>query len=158
MTLIDTLERWIAPLKRRVLLMIGKATLSAIKDTTGIQVVQVNLGHGEVIDDVERVQNFGFTSHPKPGAQAVVVFVGGNRDHPIVLAADDTRYRVKINPGDSAMYNSQGMQVRCKGGVIELGDGGVLLATDGVITGKSICPFTGLPHQDFSTKVRAKKG
>jgi len=32
-----------------------------------------------------------------------------------------------------------------------------LLPNDGVITGLSIDPFTGLPHVDFSTKVRAKK-
>lgn len=126
------LERWITPLKRRVMLMIGKAVLTVIKDSTDLQTVQINLGNDEIIDDVECMQNFGFTSNPEAGAQAIVLFVGGNRDHPVVITADDARYRPKnLDSGDSAMYNSTGTKITLEGnkviidsaGDIELGSG-----------------------------------
>lgn len=94
-----------APLKRRVFLMIGRAVLNIINDTGGIQVVQVKLLEGEPRDGVERMQNYGFTAVPLPGAEGIIACVTGNRDHGVIIAMDDGRHRLKgLKPGESAMY------------------------------------------------------
>ncbi|WP_431477838.1 phage baseplate assembly protein domain-containing protein [Massilia eburnea] len=57
-------------------------------------------------------RNTGFTSVPKPGAEGVVVFVGGNRDHGLVIAVEDRRFRLKgLASGEVAIYDDQGQKV-----------------------------------------------
>lgn len=104
--MIATLNKLIDPLRRRVRLMISRAVLSAISDGAGIQVVQVKLLDGEVRDGVERFQNYAFSSVPLAGAEGIMACVSGNRDHGVLLAADDRRYRPKgLEPGEAIMYS-----------------------------------------------------
>jgi phage baseplate assembly protein V len=85
--------------------MISRAVLSAISDSGGVQLVQVKLLEGEVRDGVERFQNYAFTSVPLTGAEGIMACVSGNRDHGVILAMDDSRYRVRdLQPGEAAMY------------------------------------------------------
>lgn len=103
--MIRELNKLMDPLRRRVRLMISRALLSVINDGGGIQIVQVKLLEGEVRDGVERIQNYGFTSVPIPGAEGVMACVSGNRDHGIVIAMDDKRYRIKaLESGEVAVY------------------------------------------------------
>lgn len=104
-------SRLIAPLSRRVRLMVGRAVLTAVNDAGGLQTVQVKLLADEVRDGVERMQQYGFTSVPLPGAEGVMVSVGGSRDHGIVIAMDDRRYRIKgLQPGEVALYTDEDKQ------------------------------------------------
>lgn len=101
-------ERILAPLKRRVMLMIGRALLTLANDAPAMQELQLALFQGETVGRAERFQNYGVTSVPHPGAEAAVVFVGGNRDHPLVLACDDRRYRIKgLANGEVAIYTDE---------------------------------------------------
>lgn len=112
----------LAPLSRRLRLMASRAVLSLISDATGMQIVQVKLLNGEVRDGIERVQNYGFTSVPLPGAEAIFLSLGGDRDHGIVITADDRRYRVKgLQGGEVAIYTDEGDKIVLKrGNVIEI--------------------------------------
>lgn len=110
-----SLERWVEPLRRTVRGMIAKAVLEAVSDGSDLQVVRLKVG-GETHDGVERIQEFGFTSHPPAGSQAVVVFVGGRRDNPLVVACDDGRVRKKVAAGEAAVYNSSGAFVHLQAG------------------------------------------
>jgi phage baseplate assembly protein V len=95
----------LAPVRRRVRLMISRAILNAVNDAGGIQLVQVKLLEGET-RDVERMQNYGHTSVPLPGAEGLGVSVGGSRNHVVVLVMDDGRHRMKgLKPGEVAMYS-----------------------------------------------------
>ncbi|MDP2153798.1 MAG: phage baseplate assembly protein V [Methylotenera sp.] len=103
--MIDTLNKLLDPMRRRVRLMISRAVLSAISDGKGIQLVQVKLLEGEVRDGVERFQNYAFSSVPLIGAEGIMACVSGNRDHGVILAMDDRRYRVRdLQPGEAVMY------------------------------------------------------
>lgn len=98
----------LAPLSRRLRLMASRAVLSLISDATGMQIVQVKLLNGEVRDGIERVQNYGFTSVPLPGAEAIFLSLGGDRDHGIVITADDRRFRIKgLQGGEVAIYTDE---------------------------------------------------
>lgn len=90
---IRDLERAIAPLHRRVMLAIGRAVLRQADDAGGAQRLQVSLLAGETRGEVERFQDYGFSSHPIAGAEAVVVSVGGNRDNPVAVVVADRRSR-----------------------------------------------------------------
>lgn len=121
MTLSD-LTRYLRPLVTRVGNLVASATLSGVDDGTKMQSVQVDFGDDEVRDEVERPQSYGLTSVPFEGADATVVCVGGRRDHCIVLAVDDRRYRLRgLAQGEVALYTDQGDKIHLKrGGTIEV--------------------------------------
>ena len=85
--------------------MVGRAVLTVVNDATGLQTVQVEGLPGEVIDGAERFQMYGITSHPLKGADALVLAVGGVRQHSIILI-DDRRYRPRgLEEGEVCVYN-----------------------------------------------------
>jgi phage baseplate assembly protein V len=101
----------LAPLRRRVLLMVGRAILTAVNDATKSQTVQVATLADSVRDDVERYQDYGITSVPLKGAEGVIVLVGGSSAHGIVIATEDRRYRpTGLNAGDVALYTDKGIR------------------------------------------------
>jgi phage baseplate assembly protein V len=117
--MISSIRRTVEPLRRRIHLMIGRAVLSALADGAARQRVQFSALKGEVKADVERVQDYGFTSHPLPGAQIVFVSLSGNRDHPLVIRADDPRHRKKnLEPGEVCLYTDEGDFIHLKRGRI----------------------------------------
>lgn len=118
----QVLQRALRPLSQRVQLMIGRAVLQLVNDGTALQSLQVALLADELRGDVERFQNYGFTSHPMPGAEAVAVSVAGSRDHVIVVVVDDRRYRLKgLAEGEVAIYTDEGDHIVIKrGGTIEI--------------------------------------
>lgn len=87
------LERAVAPLHRRIMLAIGRALLRGADDAGGAQLLQVTLLAGETRGGVERFQDYGFSSVPIAGAEAIVVSVGGNRDNPVAVVVADRRSR-----------------------------------------------------------------
>lgn len=97
-----------APLARRIRLMAARAILTLIDDATKMQGLQVKLLDGEVCNNVDRVQNYGFTSVPLPGAEGIYLALGGSRDHGVVIVADDRRYRIKgLQGGEVAIYTDE---------------------------------------------------
>ena len=157
------LNKWIAPLAQRLATLVVKAIITNVSDSDQIQLVQVNMGNDEIIDSVERIQNFGFTSHPLVDSEAVVLCIGGNREHPIVIVADQGEKRPTLEQGESAVYNAEGLLIKLtKNKIIELGDTSPtpLIEKDGVLTGNTVNPVTGAPFAavptDVSGTVRAK--
>ena len=120
--MMQLLQRALRPLSQRVQLMIGRAVLQLVNDGDAMQSLQVALLADELRGDVERFQNYGFTSHPMAGAEAVAVCVAGSRDHVIVVAVDDRRYRLKgLAEGEVAIYTDQGDHIVIKrGGTVEI--------------------------------------
>lgn len=113
--LLDNLTRLVRPISNRVANLVGRAVLRTLSDTKNLQLVQVDLLDGETRDEVERFQNYGFTGVPEQGAEAVVLFVGGRRDHGLAIAVDDRRYRFKnLEPGEVAVYNRFGASIVLK--------------------------------------------
>lgn len=113
MDFIGQLNRFLEPLRNRMRMVIGRAIVSVVNDNTKIQLMQITLMKDQVKDGVERVQNYGFTGHPLPDAEAVAVFPNGNRDYGMIVAVDDSRYRIKDLPeGGVAVYDYDGNYVK----------------------------------------------
>ncbi|NDY41244.1 phage baseplate assembly protein V [Dissulfurirhabdus thermomarina] len=112
MELIRTIRRVLDPLSRRVRLMVGRGVLARVDDGAREQVVQVELLAGEV-RELERYQEYGFSSVPHAGSEGIVVCIGGTRDHGIMVATGDRRYRLTgMAPGEVALYDDLGNVVR----------------------------------------------
>ena len=122
--LFQVIKKALAPLMRSIQLTVGRCILEAVSDIEGIQGVKVSLLEGEV-KEMERFQNYGFTSRPGKGAEGVCVFVGGNREHGICIALDDRTFRLKgLADGQVALYDQAGAKVLLKNdGTIEIGQG-----------------------------------
>lgn len=106
---VSIVQKIIAPLHRCVMLMVGRATITLIDDSTPEQTLQVQLLPGMTRDRVRRYQQYGFTSVPFPGAQAVTVAVSGDTDNLVAIATGDGRYRpTNLQPGESALYTHEG--------------------------------------------------
>lgn len=121
MTLSD-LSRLLAPLRTRLANVVARAVVQLVHDGGHLQVAQLGVLAGETREGCERFQEYGFTSVPLPGAEAVVVFVGGRRDHGLVVAVDDRRYRpTGLEPGEVCLYSQHGQRITLKkDGAIEL--------------------------------------
>jgi len=111
------IKKMLEPLQRRVMLMIAPAIITAVNDSQSIQKLQIKLGKDEVRENINHIQQYGFTSHPKPQSECAVIFVGGNRDHGLVIAVDDSRYRLKsMGEGEVALYTDEGDVIHLKRG------------------------------------------
>lgn len=104
----NAFDRIIAPIKRRIQNMIVRGVVSAINNSENTQKIQLNLLYNETATDLERFENYGSASYPLKGAEALPVFLGGNRDHGIVLVIHDKRYRPDyLSEGEIASYTSE---------------------------------------------------
>ena len=109
----EMIQRSLAPLARRMRLMVARAVVRLVNDDTLAQSLQLDLLADESADAVERFQGYGFTSVPHAGAEAVVVFVGGARSHGIIVQVEDRRYRLTgLQPGEVALFDDLGNVVK----------------------------------------------
>lgn len=109
---LDMILKAVQPIQRRVQLMVGRGSVKSVKDSGGLQTLQIQFNPKEVRADIERVQNFGLTSFPDDGSEAVTIFIGGNRDHGLTVAVDNRKLRPKdLNKGETCLYNSKGVKI-----------------------------------------------
>ena len=149
------------PLKLRVMGMIGRGLVTLVDDSKRMQSLQFQGLGSETSDGIERFQNYGFTSVPKKpdadasgkGAECIIVAIGGDKSHEVVIVVDDRRFRFRgpdelgAVEGESAMYDDLGQYVYLqRDGIIvestsiKLGDGatkGVARSSDTVIVNDS---------------------
>lgn len=93
--------------------------LGLLNDATDTQIAQIELLPGEVVGDVERIQNYGFTSLPTEGG-VYAIPMGGKANQLVIIAINDVNTRLRILPGEVAVYHAEGHHVVLKaGGVIE---------------------------------------
>lgn len=109
----------------------SRATVDSVQDFHLMQTMAGNLMRGEARKKIERWQNFGFSSVILPpnqsgsaagnlagkGAEAFMVYVGGNRSHPVAASIDDRRHRPRgLKPGESAQYDDIGQMTLLRRG------------------------------------------
>lgn len=110
---LDQLRRALTPLANRIRNVVGRGTLTADANAGAkFQELQIEMTEGDVRAEVEHAEAYGFTSRPKSGAEAVVVFVGGRRDHGVAVAVGDRRFRLlNLEAGGVAVYNDTGAKI-----------------------------------------------
>lgn len=142
------------PLANRLAMLAARAVVRLVSDTSGRQRLQLEILKGELRDGVERAQDYGFTSHPHTGADAILIALGGAREQAVVLAVDDRRYRLQLQPGEVALYDDLGNcvkllrtkvhvvgvdEVHAQAPTVRLEATDVIIAGDVAITGTVTC-------------------
>lgn len=97
-------------LNNRIANLVLRGVVRLLEVEGGLQVLQVSARRGQSFSDVERFAEFGFWSRPPEDgqAEAVLVFPGGNPDHPIAIAVEHrpTEKPSSVPPGGAAIYSA----------------------------------------------------
>ncbi|KMW74990.1 phage baseplate protein [Photorhabdus luminescens subsp. luminescens] len=110
--MINQINKLTASIQRRVRLLISRGVVNIVNDSLKQQNLQVSLLADEAADDVERFQNYGHSSVPPAGSEAIVLSVSGVRQHLVAIAVDNKNSRMgKLKAGDSALYHLEGHHV-----------------------------------------------
>lgn len=97
--------------------MVSRCTVALATAVRKMQSLQIRLTAGEVKDDVEHMEPYGYTSNPLPGAEGIAVFPGGDRSHGVVVVVADRRFRLKgLKPGEVALYTDEGDKIHFERG------------------------------------------
>lgn len=92
---------------------------------TGVMIgdkkIQVMVLDEEPLDNISRVEPYGYSYRAKSGCQTYLVFPSGDRSHGLALIVGDKRYQMVIEEGEVALHDDEGNHVHIKrGGVIEV--------------------------------------
>lgn len=91
---------------------IARGTVKAVDDQSDLQELQTEALNGEVLDEVEHFQPYGYTSNPPIGSEACLVTVGDDRAHMIALGVNDRAVRcTDLDLGDTCMYSLHGTEI-----------------------------------------------
>ena len=109
----------------RLAALVSRGVAKLVTEATKLRGVQVALLRGgETEADAEHFEAAGLTCSPLVGAEALVLHVGGDTDHPVVVVVTDRRHRpLDLTPGEAVLYaaTTGGKQVRCTATTVKLG-------------------------------------
>lgn len=89
-------------------LITGRAKQTRLDDAGQLQRLQLLALAGEILDDIERLGEFGFASRMPDGGECVIVCPSGERDLAVVIATEHRRHRLRkdaLKDGDAALYS-----------------------------------------------------
>lgn len=111
---------------RRVLMLVGRGKVTTGNDSGSTQRLQVQLSPIEVRDNTPRLAEYGFTSFPPNGSDAVVIFLGGDRSAGVIVATGNQAARLKpLTVGEVAIHDDQGQFVYLTRAGIVINGGGL---------------------------------
>ena len=98
---------------------LARGVVALANSASKLQSLQLRLLAGEVKDQVEHLEPYGFTACPHAGAEALAGFIGGDRSHAVVIVVADRRFRLPgLSSGEVAMYTDEGDKLHFKRGRI----------------------------------------
>lgn len=96
---------------------LARGVVALSNSASKLQSLQLRLLAGEVKDQVEHLEPYGFTARPLDGAEALAGFIGGDRSHGVVIVVSDRRYRIQgLKSGEVAIYTDEGDKIHLKRG------------------------------------------
>ena len=117
-------DRLLAPIRRRLRLIVSRAAIRASDDSTALQTLDLGLIGDETRKGAIRIAEYGFASRPPEGAEAVYVCPGGDRAQGVVVATDDRHKRPRdLAEGECCLWTpDSGKRVHCRAnGQVDLG-------------------------------------
>ena len=91
-----------------------RAVLTRVNSGGQVQTVQARALAGEQLQDNELFQHYGFTSNPLPGTMAVILPLGGNTSHGVIIATEHGAYRLAgLQSGEIVLKRGRIIDVEC---------------------------------------------
>jgi phage baseplate assembly protein V len=99
-----------------------RGVLTRLNTAPAVQLAQADALSGEQLQDAELMQHYGFTSAPPAGTMVVVLPLGGQTAHGIIIATEHASYRLRgLQSGEVALYTDEGDHVVLhRGRVVEI--------------------------------------
>lgn len=89
-----------------------RGVVTLVNNALKLQGVQLQTLGGLMLDNIEHFEPFGFTANPKPGAEALILSLGGSVGNSVVIAISDRRYRLTgLATGETALYDAFGNSI-----------------------------------------------
>lgn len=99
--------------------ILARGAVALGNSASKLQSLQLRLLAGEIKDNMEHLEPYGYTACPLPGAEALAGFIGGDRSHGVVIVVADRRFRLQgLKPGEVALYTDEGDRIHFKRGRI----------------------------------------
>jgi len=118
---------------RQIKMMLGIGRVTAVTDTGLIQIVQCRTPLD--VMDVKRMGEFGFSSSPPVGSDAVIVSLGGDRSSPVVIATNHKSSRhTGLQAGETVLYEQNGAYVKLTATGVEVEANGQPVTVSGATT------------------------
>ena len=112
-----TLNMVLKPLRRKVRQLVSRGVATLIDPNELMQVLQVELLKGEVLDDVEHFEGYGFTAHAPGEPEVLTASLNGQRSHTVAIAVANRLFRLKgLAKGEVALYTDEGDVIHFKRG------------------------------------------
>ncbi|MGY3943394.1 phage baseplate assembly protein V [Aeromonas tecta] len=112
MVTIRDVMKIVEPIKRRCRLIADRAIVTWVNDALQRQNLQLKVLADEGADDVERFQNYGRSSVPPEGSEAIVLGIGGARAGMVAIVVEDKTARPKdLEAGDNCLYHLEGHRI-----------------------------------------------
>ncbi|WP_420955208.1 phage baseplate assembly protein V [Burkholderia gladioli] len=103
----------------RIRNLFGRGRVTLVDDSGPVQIVQLRMNGLEVPAGRFRVPEFGFSSNPPVGSDALALHVAGDRSAGAVVGTNHQESRPRgLAPGESILYSQDGKCIYLKGGVI----------------------------------------
>ncbi|AZQ10169.1 phage baseplate assembly protein V [Shewanella khirikhana] len=106
------IDKLLAPIRRRITGMLTRAVVTGIVEDLQRQNLQLKMHADESGDNIERFQNYGISSYPPAGAEAIVAALGGSLSGLVAIAVEDKKYRPQGESGDVFLYHLDGHKIR----------------------------------------------
>lgn len=124
-----------------------RGVITLVQAAGAVQIVQADGLSGELVQDIELFQHYGYTSNPPRGTMAVIVPVGGKTSHGIVIATEHGNFRLKnLATGEVALYDDQGQKIHITRNGIVVDGGGkpitVQNVSDSTVTNSGVVNVT----------------
>lgn len=105
--LLNLVHRATAPLRNRIVAMVGKFVIEAADDAKTVQEVKFTALADEVLEGVPHMQPGGISHVPIPGAEGMLLSITGDRDNAVAICVADRSTRpTGMNPGETALYSN----------------------------------------------------
>lgn len=112
-------------LARRILLMMARGTITLVDDSEPVQMLQARVSGLELVPDLPRFAEYGFSSNPPIGTQALIASKNGDRNDGIVIATSNAAFRVKqLESGEVVVHDNIGQKVYLSSSGIRIDGGG----------------------------------
>ncbi|WP_419692246.1 phage baseplate assembly protein V [Burkholderia gladioli] len=103
----------------RIRNLFGRGRVTLVDDSGPVQIVQLRMNGLEVPAGRFRVPEFGFSSNPPEGSDALALHVAGDRSAGAVIGTNHQQSRPRdLAPGETILYSQDGKSVYLKDGAI----------------------------------------
>lgn len=106
---------------RRVQMLFGRGRITYVDDSGSVQEMQVKMSDWETLDNRIRVAEFGLTSNPPIGSDALALHIAGDRTSGAVFATNHQPSRpTGLQSGETMLYSQDGKSVyiTASGGIV----------------------------------------